>query len=220
MANDGDPTTLGEIYAYGVRNPHRFAWDPQNGRLFVADIGQGLVEELSLVTAGANLGWSDWEGSFRFISRSEVSLVDRRGDATVTYPVVEYGHLDPLLHPRSAITGGLTYRGDAIAQLADLVLFGDLVSGEIFCIEADNLPGGGQEALRRILLTDSGESKTLLQIIREKNTEQRKPPTERADLRFGAGPDGQVFLLNKHDGIIRMLVPDVNGPKETPAPNH
>ena len=208
FANDGDPTTLGEIYAYGVRNPHRFGWDSKNGNLFVGDIGQNLVEELSLVTAGANLGWNDWEGSFRFISREEVSLVDQRGDATVTFPLAEYGHVDPLLTPRSAMTGGIVYRRGDIEQLANLVLFGELVSGEIFYIPADDLPDGGQEAIRRILLNDNGESKTFMQLIHEKNAEHGKPPTPRADLRFGTGPDGRVFLLNKHDGIIRMLVPD------------
>ena len=208
FATDGDPSTLGEIYAYGLRNPHRFDWDPQNGNLFVGDIGQNLVEELSLVTRGANLGWNDWEGSFRFISREEVSLVDQRGDATVTFPVAEYGHLDPVLLPRSAITGGLAYRFRLIEKLEDLVLFGELLSGEIFYIEADDLPSGGQESIRRIMLDDQGELKTFLQIIQEKNVEQGKPPTERADLRFGAGSDGQIFLLNKHDGIIRVLVSD------------
>ena len=88
------------------------------------------------------------------------------------------------------------------------MLFGELVSGEIFYIPADDLPNGGQEAIRRILLNDNGESKTFMQLIHEKNAEHGKPPTPRADLRFGTGPDGRVFLLNKHDGIIRMLVPD------------
>ncbi len=77
---------LPEIYAYGVRNPQRFAWDSENGNLFVADIGQNIVEEISLVPAGANLGWNDWEGSFRFISRQAVSLENPRGDPKVTYP--------------------------------------------------------------------------------------------------------------------------------------
>ena len=53
FANDGNPDTLGEIYVYGVRNPQRFGWDSRNGNLFVADIGQDIVEELSLATAGA-----------------------------------------------------------------------------------------------------------------------------------------------------------------------
>ena len=121
---------------------------------------------------------------------------------------MEYGQLDPLLQSQSAITGVHVYRSDAIPQLANLVLFGDFPSGEMFYIQADQLPGGGQDAIRRILLNDGGESKTLLQVIREKNVRQGKPPVTRADLRYAAGPDDQVFLLNKHDGTIRLLVPD------------
>ena len=210
FASDGNAGTLGEIYAYGVRNPQRFGWDPRNGNLFLADIGQNIVEELSLVTAGGNLGWNKWEGSFGFISREAVSLTNRRSDAGVTYPVVEYGQPDPLLQPQSAITGVHVYRSDAIPQLANLVLFGDFPSGEMFYIQADKLPGGGQDAIRRIVLNDAGESKTLLQVIREKNAEQSRTPVTRADLRYGAGPDGQVFLLNKHDGTVRLLVPDAS----------
>ncbi len=207
FAGDGDAATLGEIYAYGVRNAQRFAWDAVNGNMFLADIGQNIVEKLTLVTAGANLGWNVWEGSFRFISRSEVSLVNQRGDPAVTYPVAEWGQLDPLLQPQSAASGLHVYRDGAIPQLANLVLFADQPSGEIFYIQADDLPNGGQDAIRRILLNDAGRAKTLLQVIQEKNADQGRSPASRADLRFGPGPDGQVFLLNKYDGIIRLLVP-------------
>ncbi len=207
FANDSDDTALGEIYAYGVRNPQHFAWDSRNGNMFFTDIGQNIVEEISLVTAGANLGWNDWEGSFGFISRAEVSLTNQRGDPRVTYPVAEYDHLDPLLLERSAATGLYVYRGNAIPQLANRVLWGDLPSGEMFHIDADNLPSGGQAAIHRVLLIHDGEAKTLLQLIQEKNGEQGKQPATRADLRFGAGPDGQVFIMNKQDGTIRLLVP-------------
>ena len=207
----GKAGVLGEIYVYGVRNPQRFGWDPRNGNFFVADIGQDIVEELTLASAGANLGWNKWEGSFGFVSRQAVSLTNRRGDPTVTYPVVEYGQRDPLLQTQSAVTGVLVYRSDAISQLANLVLFGDFPSGELFYIQADQLPSGGQDSIRRILLVDDGgEMKTLLQVIREENARQGKTPTTRADLRLGAGPGGQVFLLNKHDGTIRLLIPDSN----------
>ena len=207
FAGDGDAGTLGEIYAYGVRNPQRFAWDVQNGNLFVADIGQNIVEEMSLVTSGANLGWNDWEGSFRFISRREVSLVDPRGEAGLNFPVAEYGQLDPLLQRSSAATGLVVYRDDAIPQLTNLVLFGDSPSGEIFYVDADDLPEGGQESIRRVLLDHQGDTKTLLQVIQDKNVAQGRTPTGRADLRLDHGPDGQVYLLNKHDGVIRRLVP-------------
>ena len=207
----GDRGTLGEIYAYGVRNAQRFGWDSENGNMFLADIGQNTIEKLTLVTAGANLGWNVWEGSFRYIGRSGVSLDNQRSDPNVTYPVAEYAQRDPLLQNQSAAAGLQVYRDDAIPQLANLVLFADQPSGEIFYIQADDLPAGGQDAIRRILLNSGGEAKTLLQVIQEKNAEQGRSPATRADLRFGPGPDGQVFLLNKRDGIVRLLVPDGAG---------
>jgi len=208
FSNDGSASTLGEIYALGFRNPQRFTWDPKNGNLFVADIGQNTVEEISIVTPGANLGWNDWEGSFTYVSRDGVSLTSQRSDAKLVYPIVEYGQPDPLLQPQSAVTVGAVYRQTAIKQLANLLVFGDIPSGEAFYINADNLPKGGQDAIRRILFNDNGVAKTLLKIIKDTNVKQGKMPATRADLRFGLGPDGQIFMLNKGDGIIRLLVPD------------
>jgi hypothetical protein len=207
FVKDGNDATLDEIFAYGVRNPQRFAWDPRNGNMFLADIGQNIVEEVSLVTAGANLGWNDWEGSFRFISRQEVSLENPRSDAKITYPVVEYGQPDPLLQGSSAVTGVVVYRGNQIPQLANLVLFGDNPSGEIFYFNADKLPGGGQDPIRRVLLNDNGTGKTFLQVISQKRQSLGRGPAMRADLRFGTGPDNRVFLLNKQDNTVRLLVP-------------
>jgi hypothetical protein len=208
FAKDGDPNTLDEIYAYGVRNPQRFAWDPRNGNLFLADIGQNTVEEVSLVTSGANLGWNDWEGSFTYLGRGGVGIDKPRADGKLTYPVAEYAQVDPLLQNQSAVTMGYIYRQGPIKALMNKVVFGDNPSGEIFYFDADNLPKGGQDAIRRVLLNDgSGAAKTLLQIIRETNTKQGKTPATRADLRFGEGPNGQIFLLNKADGVIRALAP-------------
>ena len=201
---------LSGTFNYGW-DSFRFAWDPQNGNMFVADIGQNIVEELSLVAAGDNLGWNDWEGSFRFISRSEVGLADQRGDPAIRYPVAEYGQRDALLQNSSAATGVHVYRSDAILQLKDLVLFGDNPSGEVFYVGADDLESGGQDVIHRVLFNDGGEQKTLLQLIREKNTAQGRSPASRADLRFGSGPADEVMLLNKRDGTIRMLVPDGDG---------
>jgi glucose/arabinose dehydrogenase len=208
FVKDNDPKTLGEIYAWGLRNPQRFTWDTKNGNLFVADIGQNTVEEIDLVTAGANLGWNDWEGSFVFVNRVGVRLENPRSDPRMTYPIVEYGQLDPLLQRSSAATIGSVYRGKAIPQLAGLLLFGDNPSGEVFYVNADKLPAGGQDPIRRVLFNDGSGSKTLLELIKEKNLKQGKEPATRADLRFGTGPDGQIFVLNKRDGTIRLLVPD------------
>ena len=200
-------SALPEIYAYGVRNPQRFAWDAQNGAMYTSDIGQNIVEEISRVTAGANLGWNDWEGSFRFISRQAVSLEKPRSDPSVTYPVAEWDQVDPLMQNSSAAVGLVVYRGREIPQLANLLIFTDMPSGEIFYVSADRPPDGGQAPIRRILLNSGGTAKTVLQVIQEANAAQGKKPATRADLRLNAGAGNQVFLLNKGDGIIRVLTP-------------
>jgi hypothetical protein len=201
----GKPDALGEIYAYGVRNPQRFSWDAKDRKMYVADIGQNVVEEISPVTAGANLGWNVWEGSYRYVSR-QVDVANPRSDPSMTWPVAEFDHTDPLLN-RAAITGVYVYRQGIIKQLQNLLIFGDNPSGEIFYVNADKLPAGGQDQIRRIMFDDKGTNKTLLQLIREKNAAQGKPAAPRADLRLGRGADNRIFVMNKRDGVIRLLVP-------------
>jgi hypothetical protein len=206
FVKDAKPDTVAEIYALGVRNPQRFSWDTKDGRLYVADIGQNAVEEISPVTSGANLGWNKWEASFPYVD-GQVDASRQRDEPGLTWPVVEFDHRDPLFQ-RAAITGVCIYRGAAIRQLEHLMIFGDNPSGQIFYVDADKLPNGGQAAIRQVLFNDKGTRKTLLQLIQERNTKQGKEPAARADLRFGQGPQGQIFVLNKRDGVIRLFVPD------------
>lgn len=206
FVSDDNPKTLGEIYAYGVRNPQRFGWDPKNGTLFVAEIGQNIVEEISIATPGANLGWHDWEASFKFIDRTHIELDKPRADPKVTYPIVEFDHRDALFGNNVSVTGVIAYRGTAIPQLSNKLLFGDIPSGEVFYVSADQLPRGGQDAIRRVLFNSGGSAKTLLTLIKEKNAAQKRAAADRADLRFGTGPDNRIFLLNKQDGTVREIV--------------
>jgi glucose/arabinose dehydrogenase len=201
------PDALPEIFALGVRNPQRFGWDMKSGRMYLADIGQNIIEEISPVTAGANLGWNRWEGNYRFVNNSAVSLENPRSDPAMTYPIVEWGQPDPLLQSQSAATGVIVYRSAQIPALANRIIFADMPSGEIFHVSADNVPNGGQDPIRRILLNDGGSAKTLLEIIQTKNEAQGKKPATRSDLRLDESADGRVFLLNKGDGIIRVLTP-------------
>ncbi len=119
---DGDPARSARSSPRGCAIPQRIGWDPATGAMYMADIGQNLVEEVSPVTAGANLGWNRWEGSFAFVSRAGVDVSNPRGDPAMTYPVAEYAHGDPLLGSRAAATGVVVYRGDAIPQLENRVL--------------------------------------------------------------------------------------------------
>jgi glucose/arabinose dehydrogenase len=198
---------LPEIYAYGLRNGQRFAWDAKGGALFIADIGQNIVEEVSIVTAGANLGWNVWEGSYKFVGRQAVEAEGRRGDPKVTYPIAEWGQIDPLLQPQSAASGLVVSRSSRIPQLANLVLFTDMPSGEMFYVSADTLPQGGQDPIHRLLIRRAGGDRTVLQVIQEKNVAQGRPRATRADLRLNMALGDQIFLLNKGDGTIRRIVP-------------
>ena len=59
---------------------------------------------------------------------------------------------------------------------------------------------------RRVLIRDGGGTQTLLEAVQAKNADQGRTPTPRADLHFGRGPAGRVFLLNKWDGVVREIV--------------
>ena len=200
---------LPEIFAYGVRNTQRFGWDSRNGAMYLSDIGQNIVEEVSPVTVGANLGWNVWEGSFRFVGREAVVTESPRSDPKVTYPIVEWGQLDPVLLPNnsSASVGVIVYRNSTIPQFTGRLLFGDMPSGELFHVSADELPKGGQDPIRRVLfVTGAGTApRTFLEILQEKNRAQGKTVATRADMRFDADAAGRIFLLNKADGTIRMI---------------
>jgi glucose/arabinose dehydrogenase len=207
----GRAEALPEIFAYGVRNAQRFAWDAKGGAMYLSDIGQNIVEEVTPVAAGANLGWNAWEGSYRFISRQAVSTEAPRSDPKVTYPIVEWDQTDPVLLPTgsAASVGVIVYRSTAVPQLAGRLLFGDMPSGELFHVSADALPKGGQDAIRRVLFrtAPAAAPRTFLAIIQEKNRAQGKAAAARADLRFDADSAGRIFLLNKADGVVRVIEP-------------
>ncbi|MFB3061997.1 MAG: sorbosone dehydrogenase family protein, partial [Candidatus Binatia bacterium] len=81
FANDGDSNTLGEIWAYGFRNPHRFSWDTGgDGKMLIGEIGEHNVEEVNLGKVGANYGWNEREGTFQF-DKNNPSVVFQIGRA-------------------------------------------------------------------------------------------------------------------------------------------
>jgi acetyl esterase/lipase/glucose/arabinose dehydrogenase len=200
---------LPEIFAYGIRNAQRFAWDSRTGAMFTTDIGQNVVEEVSPVTAGANLGWNIWEGSYRYVSQRAVILEAPRSDPSMVYPIVEWDQLDPVLleNNSSAAVSLVVYRSTTIPQLTNRLLFGDMPSGAMFHVSADTLPTGGQDAIRlvRFVTAPGAPPKPVLEIIQDKNRAQSKTVAFRGDVRFDATSDGRIFVLNKADGTIRVI---------------
>ena len=119
----GKDEYLPEIYATGLRNPWRFSFDRATGDLWVGDVGQDSIEEISTTpagsTAGRNFGWDLFEGSQPYES-------DEPPPGAVS-PVVEYPNGDE----GCSVTGGFVYRGRAIPDLQGAYLYSDYCAGWI-----------------------------------------------------------------------------------------
>lgn len=150
-----------EIWAVGLRNPWRFAFDVDGAALWVGDVGQNAYEELNYVIAGGNYGWPIREGrlwSWRdnlkamgitkdtwyrpgHVARSVRSYVGHVG-RNFEAPVLDYGqvHIDP--EGGQSILAGLVYQGSRIPQLAGRFLLGDFVTGRMwsFAYGDDGIP--------------------------------------------------------------------------------
>ncbi|MBW3629562.1 MAG: PQQ-dependent sugar dehydrogenase [Gemmatimonadetes bacterium] len=106
----------GEIWAYGLRNPWRFAFDHAGGNLYVADVGQNALEEITVVASasgGVNYGWNRMEGARCFRAES----CDRGG---LQIPQVDYPRSDGC-----SVTGGYVYRGRRIPNLVGHYFYAD-----------------------------------------------------------------------------------------------
>jgi glucose/arabinose dehydrogenase len=116
------PDPRPEIWAIGLRNPWRFAFDAPSGLLYIADVGQDKWEEVDvapLAQRGLNYGWNIMEGKHEYARRG-------RSIAGLVAPIVEYGHGDGC-----SITGGFVYRGSAMPDLAGTYFFSDYCDGWI-----------------------------------------------------------------------------------------
>jgi glucose/arabinose dehydrogenase len=119
----GREGALPEIWALGLRNPWRNSFDRVTGDLWIGDVGQNTTEEIDVrrngEAAGANFGWSIFEGTKRFkpSGPDPSSLIA----PVLTYPTSE----------GCAVTGGYLYRGTAIGGLAGAYLFADFCNGRL-----------------------------------------------------------------------------------------
>jgi len=114
-----------EIWALGLRNPWRFAFDRSTGDLYLADVGQTRFEEVNFQPAsspgGENYGWDVMEGTHCF---EPDSGCDTTG---LVQPAAEYDHSQGC-----SVTGGAVYRGARYPQLSGLYFYGDFCTGHIW----------------------------------------------------------------------------------------
>lgn len=222
----GDLSILDEIYALGFRNPHNFSFtkDGQGDTsIFVADIGHGSVEEVNLVhitnRAGqsGNYGWGNREGTFVRDSLTNVNdLPPDDGNLNdFIYPVAQYGHSPT--NEAHAIAGGYAIQNGS--ELDGYYFFGDFTDDRpMMAFSLTDAFGativGNPDTLNpaEILtvdvsfdvdndpLTPSVPFANFLEILRVEDAS-----ISRTDVRFGQGPDGEIYLMNKRNGLVYQV---------------
>jgi len=228
-----------EIWAYGLRNPHRLAWDvdparPRTALLLAFNIGLVTWETVVVIHKGANYGYPLREGTQSMSPTNgmgplpeddmisvQISDTVARGTVKPTYPVIQYPHNR---ETGDAIANGFVYRGKLIPALKDKLVFGDITTGRIWY------------ANRADMLTADDGNPTTVAPIYEMDTDLRRLTEEsyrarggkgealpgmgaqagrgRVDLRFAIDNDGELYILTKSDGMIRKVV----GAKATTTP--
>jgi len=165
---------LPEIWAYGVRNFWRIAFDRKTGRLWAGEVGQNLYEEINIIEKGGNYGWSKRESLHPF-SKDGVDV-----NKNMIEPIWEYHHAIG-----KSITGGHVYRGKRLPELDGHYLYGDYISNKIWALNYDDakkrvtanrtikdsgvpiLSFGEDEAGEVYLLTTTITGRGILQFVRD-----------------------------------------------------
>ncbi|MEJ0102655.1 MAG: PQQ-dependent sugar dehydrogenase [Bacteroidota bacterium] len=186
--------TLGEIYAYGFRNPHRITWS-KSGQMLVSNIGHSNIESINLILPGHDYGWPIREGDFGLNPYGDLTKVyplpPDDSIYHVTYPVAEYDHDEG-----KAISGGYEYWGNVVPALKGKYLFGDIPTGRLFYIDMADIKPGSEATIKEWKISLDGTAKTLVELC----------GTDRVDLHFGRDDHGELYILTKPDGKIYKMV--------------
>ncbi len=174
-----------EIWAYGLRNPWRCAFDRATSDLYIADVGQGEREEINFQAAGSlggeNYGWDCKEG----VSCATISGCGAGGcscvDASLVDPLRQYTHTFGC-----SITGGEVYRGCAIPGLEGTYFFADVCSSRIWRTQ---LPGGGLSSFTEIQAElDPPGALAITQITS-----------------FGVDAFGEVYIVDRGGEVFKIV---------------
>jgi hypothetical protein len=219
-----------EIWAAGLRNPHRLIWDvdpaqPGAPRLIAFNIGLASWETVVIVKKGANYGYPLREGPQARTSDGMVSVpaddtipvqitdTMTRGTIKPTYPVIAYPHTSI---GGDAIAGGFVYRGSRISALKGRLLFADITTGHVWYAEmADVLSAddGNPTTLAPIHEVEAGLRRLVEATFHARGGQGDTLPGAaavsgkgRVDVRLGEDNAGELYLLTKSDGMIRQIV--------------
>jgi mono/diheme cytochrome c family protein len=219
-----------EIWAVGLRNPHRLVWDldpatPRAPRLIAFSIGLTSWETAVIVKKGANYGYPLREGPQAMTLQGmtavpsadtipwQITETVTRGTVKPSYPVIAYPHTGV---GGDAIAGGFVYHGKRIPDLKGKLIFGDITTGHVWYAEvADVLRAddGNATTLAPLHEIDAGLRRITEETFRARGGRGDTLPGAgavsgpgRVDLRFAEDNDGEIYILTKSDGMIRQVV--------------
>jgi len=176
-----------EIWALGLRNPWRFAFDPQTRDLWIADVGQNKYEEIHVAPSrigGIDYGWNVLEGTHCF---APASGCDKAG---LALPLVEYDHGEGC-----SVTGGEVYRGRAIPKLQGTYLAADYCTGNVWTAKVGAWPDGTDGPRAAAVLDPRPHGSGRL---------AAKVPGNISS--FGLDDDGELLVVD-HRGVVYRLAP-------------
>ena len=219
-----------EIWALGLRNPHRLVWDvdpaqPREPRLFAFNIGLAGWETVVIVKKGANYGYPLREGPQAMTSQGmgavpadntipvQITDTTTRGTVKPSDPVIAYPHTSI---GGDAIAGGYVYRGSRLPGLKGKLLFGDITTGRIWFAEMTDVLAandGDPTTVAPIHELDTGLRRLVEETFRARGGRGDALPGAagvsgrgRVDVRFAVDNAGELYLLTKSDGMIRQVV--------------
>ena len=193
FAKDENDQALGEIFAYGFRNPHRITWS-KDGKMLASNIGQAQIESVNLILPGHNYGWPIREGTFLLNPFGDITKVyplpEDDANYNVTYPAAQYDHDDGM-----AVSGGFEYTGSAIRQLNGKYLFADMNNGRLYYLDLADVKPGNLSTIKEWKISFNGKLTSTAELCGSK----------RVDLRFGKDYNGDVYFFSKQDGKVYRL---------------
>gem|GEM_PF-2175468 len=224
----GDASMLDEVYSLGHRNPHHLSFH-SDGQLIVAEVGRGNVEEINLIEPGGNYGWSRREGTFVHVGGGLVTGVQalpaNEADFGFVFPAAQWGH--------DGVVGD-TFTGQGIAG-SHVIENGSALDGEyfhadfatsgrLFHTNYDELqaavttlnPGQAPTGLTQApvatprILFDHDSNPFTDPLVRSDlrdvfNDSSNYDGSGRADVRFGQGVDGELYISSKRTGIVYLV---------------
>jgi glucose/arabinose dehydrogenase/mono/diheme cytochrome c family protein len=234
-----------EIWAYGLRNPHRLTWGVDPARptaptLLAFNIGLVTWETVDVIHKGANYGYPLREGTQSMSSTNgmgalpaddvipiQVSDTVTRGTVKPTYPVIQYPHNREA--GGDAIANGFVYRGTLVPALRDKLIFGDITTGRVWYANRTDVlaaDDGNPTTLAPIYEMDADLRRLTEETYRKRGGKGDAIPgmgaqagRGRVDLRFAVDNDGELYILTKSDGMIRKVVGAKTTTTTAPAAN-